>query len=154
DRRRKHAACMWRGQMANPELSTREVIGPGATAGVIGGMVMGMLMMLTAVAHGAAPLTPMKMIAGVFWGARVMQVGGLATLVGLTIHLSSSAAFGIAFASLVPRETRARVATALGGLFGVAIFLLMTFVVLRFTNGFMHAHVSRGPFLVAHLVYG
>jgi hypothetical protein len=83
-----------------------------------------------------------------------MEAGGLAALVGLAIHLASSAAFGIVFAAVIPRETRTGAATALGGLFGAALFLVMTFVVLRLTNSFMYQHVSRGPFFIAHLAYG
>jgi hypothetical protein len=140
--------------MANPELNGRDVFWPGALAGIVGGAAMGLFSMILSAHAGMGFFAPLKMMSATVFGSSAMTMGGSAIIVGLMIHMTMAAVSGIGLAALLPRETSGAVAAAVGGAFGLCIFLVMAFIGLRIVNHFMFEHINRRMFLMAHLIYG
>ncbi|MDQ3263568.1 MAG: hypothetical protein M3Y59_07915 [Myxococcota bacterium] len=110
--------------------------------------------MIAAAVQGPGFFAPLKMIAATVAGAGAMRGGVGMILLGLMLHMIMSVALGVIFAALVPARWSAGVLGAVGGLFGLAVFLVMTWLVLPWANPLMFQNVNLGIFFIAHLVFG
>ena len=137
----------------------------GVIAGLIGGIAMAMIMMIVTAVLGMGFLAPLYLIAATFhpaWAmAQGLQIAPL--LVGLMVHMVNSAVFGVIFAIVLRsifRRAVGVVAAAVAGMaWGILIFLVMTYGVLRLLDSAMaHAITTNGALLAwwiaSHLMYG
>jgi hypothetical protein len=131
------------------------IIEGGAIGGVLAGIAMALIAMVTASMMGAGFLAPMKLIAATFYGAPALEGGARVIMAGLGMHVVTSAIFGITFAFI----TRLALFTP-GGLlagstaFGVAIWALMTYFVLPAIDPVMRNHLAAAPWFIEHVVFG
>ena len=155
--------------MRHEPLVKRRLLGParyrppsqgvfegGSLAGIAAGFVMGVILIAYGAAAGAGPWYFFTMIASSVLGVAGL-VGGPGTIaVGIALHLAISAFWGILFASLVNPQTRADAALWEGVLFGVAVWAIMTFVVLPVVDPTMEPRVALLPaiWVFANAAYG
>ena len=139
------------------EASSRgkDIIGAGVVAGIIGGMLMAMIMMIATAAGGMGLLAPLRLIAATFYGNDAMTGGG-PLIVGLMIHMMNSMVFGVIFAWIAGRRLPAFQALMAGVAFGVAIWVVMTFGGLSMLNPMMRERVAMMPvaWFIAHAAFG
>ncbi len=133
----------------------REIIAPGILAGAVAAAVMALFAMIVAAATGNGFLRPMKLIAAVFLGGQAAMTGGAgAVILGLAIHMAFGIGFGLIFAALLPRDWNAGVELGAGLVYGVVVFLLMTYIVVPWSNPFMAVRIQHGWFFLYHLAFG
>jgi hypothetical protein len=137
----------------------------GVIAGLIGGIVMAMIMMIVTAALGMGFLTPVYLIAATFhrdW-AMTQGLSIVPLLVGLMIHMVNASIFGAIFAvllrSIFQRSIGVVAAAGAGMFWGLLIFLVMTYAVLpRLDPAMAHAITNNSALLiwwiVGHLMYG
>ncbi|MHB1846089.1 MAG: hypothetical protein ACYCWW_14785 [Deltaproteobacteria bacterium] len=141
---------------AGGQVRAREVVEAGILAGIIGGLLMAMWAMVSAAVQGMSFLAPIKLIGATFVGPSALG-GSVGILVwGLMLHLTVSAMWGILFASILRRETRGGTALLAGVAYGFVILLLMTWVVVPFTNQVMHDRIPMmwGSWIIEHVFFG
>jgi len=128
----------------------------GPVTGVIAGVIMAFVAMLTTAAQGLGFWLVPKMIAATFLGVDALVGGAGAIILGVIIHLIVSALFGLLFAFLTPRIISASSDFGLGIIYGVIIWAVMTFIILPIGNEVMRDRVALMPFawFVQHLVFG
>lgn len=142
--------------------SWRDVTRWGLLAGLIGGIVMAMFMMMVTALTGMGFLAPLYAIAATFNHAWAMTKGFDLTpiLVGLMLHMVNSAVFGLIFALLVarllPRALALPAATMAGMVWGLILLAVNQLIVLPSVDAPMVAATSSifGWWLVGHLMYG
>lgn len=137
----------------------------GVIAGIVAGAVMAMYAMIASATFlGQGFFTPMYGIASPLIGSEAMATSmrqGLyfnvgAALLGLIVHMMWSVGYGVVF-FLLARMTRLRGAQAIiaGVLYGIAVELVMSFVVLRLLGlGNMPGMIGLPSFTIEHLLYG
>ncbi|MHB1847361.1 MAG: hypothetical protein ACYCWW_21260 [Deltaproteobacteria bacterium] len=132
-----------------------ELASAGALAGLLGGLFLGLWMMIGSAVAGDGFWMPMKLIAGVFWGVDVLLMHGTAVAAGIVIHLVVSMFLGIVFALLVRRELPYGSAFVSAALYGIAVWLFMTYVIL-FLDPVMRERLllSSGNWFWVHLLFG
>jgi hypothetical protein len=131
-------------------------IGAAAIAGLIAGLVMAAVLMAHAALTPLGVWLPVRNISAVWYGVGA-YVGGAAVIVaGLLTHVVMSMAWGAVLGLFVGRQRTAGAAAGIGLLYGVAVWAIMTFLVLTWTNRDMYDRVMVHPWwwLGAHLVYG
>lgn len=136
-------------------MKNHPALASGAVSGIAGGVVMIAFVAIAAMTEGISPAQPLADIGETFIGAEALGVAAKVTL-GAILHLATSAAFGIVFAGIVPREFSTQCAMGLGA--GVALFAMgfMMSVVVPWVNpGFRAAsHLIGGSWVIAHVLYG
>lgn len=131
-----------------------------AAAGIVAGFIGGVLMALTAMIHAAAVgkgfWLPMKLVAGVFWGAAAPGGNIWMGIMGLLIHLAVASALGLGFGLFVSDRVDAPTALFTGVTYGVGIWLVMSFFVLPWANPVMMAPQleSMGWWFGYHIIFG
>ena len=135
--------------------TAKEIAGAGAAAGIIGGMLMAMAMMIATAAGGMGFLAPLRLIAATFFGQDAMTGAG-PLVVGLMVHMMNSIVFGLIFAALAGRRLPPLQAVMAGVAFGIAIWAAMTFMGLPLVNPMMRERVAMMPvpWFVAHVAFG
>lgn len=139
---------------------TKSAIGAGAAAGIIGGIGMGLVAMLVAMASTGtwfAFWDPMRLIAATFYGDAALIGGADVVFVGALTHMVVSAFWGVIFGLFVGRRNSAGGALLYGLVYGVAIWAVMTWIALPIFNETMLAHTPEsapGWWFFYHLVYG
>lgn len=130
---------------------------PGGTAaGLVAGLAMLLAAAIGSAAEGLGVGLPARLVAATWYGVPALVGGPLVIAVGIATHLAGAALLGIAFAGL-GRGRRARTAAGYGLVFGVAVWAVMTHVVLPLVNPVMRDRVvglTPGWWLVQHLVFG
>ncbi len=133
------------------------IVEAGIVAGVGGGVLMGIWLMLVTAAGGMGFLAPLKLIAATFYGQNAMTGGGVVALAGLVLHVIVSLVFGVIFAVLIIRAAPA-IGPSWGSaiLYGAVTWALMTFVVLPVVDPLMRSTVATMPlaWFAAHILYG
>ncbi len=130
-------------------MTTRKQTIPGWKDGVYAGLVasvaMGAVaMMLTALA-GLGFFAPLRLIASVLLGGAAMTgAGGI--VLGLLLHTTTAAAFGLFYALLFGRSNT----LATGAVYGLALWVLATVAAVPL----MAAPMPPLAFALAHLAYG
>jgi hypothetical protein len=132
----------------------REIVGAGAAGGLVAGLAMALVLMVSYAITGPGPLFPLQLIAATLWGHATFELGGGAAIAGLLIHLVVSAGWGVLFAAMLPRGATLAMTVALALIFSMGVFVIMTYLVLPWTNWIMWDAVAQGWFFLLHLVYG
>jgi hypothetical protein len=135
---------------------TRRMIGGGALAGAIGGLVISLLMLALRGVRGEDPWVGLKVAGYPFLHDRVLRPGfdGGAVLLGLADHLAVSAVWGILFALLA--FGLARWATVgFGAAWGLIAMFVMTYLVLPIA-GCLRVEESMpvGRSVLGHVAFG
>ena len=151
----------------------------GGVGGFIGGIVMGMFMMIQSAATGMGFWTPLEvcMASFVYRGeAHMMEqmmmmhpgmsmaepLNAVHLAVGGVLHLAFSVFVGAVFAAIlfllaraglsIVRSFAGYVAASIAG--AALLYLVMMYLVLPWANPLMCHQTPRGPFFIAHLIYG
>src|SRR5579883_1541316 len=137
------------------KTASGEVIGAGIIAGLIAGIILGGFAMAYASIVGAGVWTPMQEIAATFYGP-IALLKTSAAFWGVIIHLVVSALWGILFATIIPRRISPWEAYLGGLLFGIGVWIAMTFLVLPTVDPTMRARVALmpGTWFLLHLAFG
>jgi hypothetical protein len=117
------------GELAHRELTAlhRDLGGlltRGAVAGLTAGWAFILANMWFAASQGGPAVAPFLAISTVFHASAKPVVSPENVVVGLTLHLALSLAFGLGFAFLVPLLRRAGWLFAGGAAYGLALYLL------------------------------
>ncbi len=152
--------------VADTENAGRLVL-RGAVAGIVAGLVMMMFAMMYSLAVGKGFFTPGYHIASFVVGPQPMMsamesafyLAPGAFLLGAAIHMMTAAVYGLIFALIAWRlRLRGVGAVVIGMLYGLAIVVLMSLVVLplfpqpEMQN--MPAMFGWAPFTIEHGLYG
>ncbi len=139
-------------------FSLRDIV-LGALAGIIGGLAMGLVAMITAAAYGLNVWRPLEEIAGVFSPALMASADTLqlsAIIVGTLVHFGLSALLGVLFVVLyrgvfnLP-STMMAFPLAYGFIYGLVIWGVSGLI----TSGIsISARDFTPSFIVQHLVFG
>jgi hypothetical protein len=137
-------------------MKHHEVIAAGILSGVAGGITMMAVLVLAAAAQGIAPLHPLMVVGETFIGPEALDAVAAKVAFGAFVHVLTSAAFGVVFAGIVPRDFRMGCAMGLGA--GTALFamgFMMSTIVPWANPGFRAAsQVIGGSWVLAHAVFG
>lgn len=132
------------------------MLAAGVLSGVAGGAAMAAVVVIAAAATGIAPLQPLAAIGETFVGPEALEGTAAKVALGALVHLAVSAAFGVVFAAVVPRDLPTGCAMGLGA--GGALFAMgfMMSVMVPWANpGFAAAaQVMGGSWVIAHAVFG
>ena len=162
------------------EAVSGRLFGVGAIGGLAGGLGMAMWQMIYSASRGDGFWTPLNvcMASFVYRADARMMVGDMMMhpgmsmnepvqashlAVGAALHLAFSAVVGIAFALVLLELSRAGlgrvlesyvayVAASIAG--GAILYFVMWYLVLPWANTEFKELALKGPFFVAHLVYG
>ena len=136
-------------------------VGQGAIAGLIGGaFFLAFQMLAAAVTMGAAwAAFPLRMIAGILLGPGAIDPGSpiaVVSIAGGLTHATLAAAFGVLYASIVPRRAR-RSATAMVAravAYGIGLWIVNVYAI-AFWAGWPWFLERTTPLvqLVAHALY-
>ena len=107
-------------QPREPLPATGPNFAGGIAAGLIAGVVMALVAMFRSLSLDAGFWFPMKQIAAFFFGVDALIGGGGVIFVGVVIHLTLSAIFGVIFGALGGAQTSSGLAFLWGLLFGVS----------------------------------
>lgn len=132
---------------------TADILPSGIVAGLLGGILMALWLMLAAAAAGDGLLRPLRLIGATFTGERGLQ-GGQAAIAGGLLHLVVAMAWGIAFAIVVRGVSSPGRMLGAAVAFAVGVFVVMHLLVAPVLNPLLIRGVSPLRWFVAHLVYG
>jgi hypothetical protein len=170
----EHAAAHHR------ETVSGRVVGIGALGGIAGGLGMAMWQMLYSAGRGDGFWTPLNvcMASFVYRGDARMMVDDMMMHPGMSmnepvqashlaggagLHFAFSAVLGVAFALVLWELARTGLAAILSNYAGyvaasvaggIIVYLVMWYLVLPWANAPFNDLALRGPFFVAHIVYG
>ncbi len=134
--------------------SPRGIVGPGSIAGLIGAAVMAIIWCSVAAFYGGGFWAPMIGIGATYLGVDWTAVPIWAAVLGVGTHLFIGAVFGVLFAAL-SRNLRTTGALIAGGLvYGAAVFLFMTYLVMPWADPVLYVALNKGAFFLYHLAYG
>lgn len=136
--------------------STRAVWLGGVETGVVAGIAMAMVTMLTSYFMGTGFLTPLLLISATFFGQAALAGGVGVIAAGVVLHMMNSAVFGVIFAYITRQASSGGTYLWAGLAFGIAIWAMITFAVLPVADPIMRQHVAMTPipWFVNHLVFG
>ena len=139
-----------------PPRRSREIVAGGALSGIVAGLAMAAAAMAYAVTLGLEPFFPAKQIAAALFGVSALIGGAPVVLAGLLVRAAYSAALGILFALAISGRTHGATAFAAGVAYGVALWAVMTLVVLPAVNPVMLGQIELIPvaWFVYHLIFG
>lgn len=134
----------------------REIVGAGVTAGIAGGGAMAAFLLVWSAWRGPSALAAVQAMGGLFYGRGAVGGGGGPIFWGLAIHFAVSVALGVLFAAVVHRQTDPLAAVTGGLLYGLAVWAVMTFVVVPIVDPALREFVSDRMFgwLAAHVPFG
>lgn len=130
------------------------------SAGIAGGLFAGAVMMafaaVAAASGGLPPSRPLELVAATFAGRAALEGGVTVLLAGALLWAAVSAALGLLYAGVVPRDFPFASAALLG--LGYSFFLvgIMMSVVLPRVNPVMRAEMPAmgGAWVLAYGVFG
>ena len=130
----------------------------GAEAGVIGGLLMAAFLMVYAAVVLGNVMAPVFMWAATLGGPATVSGAGATgpILWGVLVHLFTSAALGAIFGVMVGSRISTGSTLIWGAVYGLAVLLVMTFLVLPWANLTMYVGVQQltGAWVIAHIVFG
>ncbi len=116
------------------------------------GVPMAFFAMLHAALVGQGALWPLHRVAEAALGAGAPTVGN--AVVGALVHLAVAAVWGVLFVALVPRGAPYAAAALMGLIFGLVVFLVMTWLVLPQVQPAFLLAVPGWVFFAYHLLFG
>jgi small-conductance mechanosensitive channel len=136
-------------------------IGEGIGFALIAGAIFTAVWIIAAAATGQSPLSPIRTIASVFFGASAFDFGAgtailAAALVGVVLSAIFGAIYGLINARL-PLEAHTNVGTqaVIGLVFGAALWLVMVQIIARFAfPSYLEETNQLGQFLLHTLFFG
>jgi hypothetical protein len=128
----------------------------GAVAGMVAGIIMAMVSMVTNYFTGAGFFLSVKLIAATFLGVDSIIGGAFAIMLGMILHLVTSAMWGVVFAFITAKVKSLVGLFASAILFSVFVWAAMTFVSLPILNEVMSERVDMIPvqWFINHLIFG
>ena len=136
---------------ANREISAGDAAIDGLVSGVLAGLVMAAILVLTGMISGVKPLDTLALFA---------PDAGSGPLVGLLAHLAVSgiygALFGMGYAALLRRRDYnppAWLHVVIGGAYGLLLFLAAWLVLLPATGSQMQ-QIPSLSLVIGHIVFG
>lgn len=147
-----------------PRMSWGAIAVWGAAGGLLGGVAMMLLMMVAAAARGHSLFQPLYLIAATFhpsW-ASLSGVAALPILAGIVAYLVIAVILGAVFALvwrfIVPQPLTAAATVIAGMIWGVAVYIVMSFAVLPVVDEPLARAVLAPTLLVwwllGHLIFG
>ena len=142
------------------ELSVRVSAGARLAAGIVAGVIGGLLLIGTIVIYanvtGAGWDTPLKALGAFVYGLESYITGPVPMLAGALIQLGFSIVVGIIFALFVSRATSVIATMIVGMLVGLAVWVAMDLAVLPFWNPTMASRMALMPiaYLAGHVLFG
>ena len=136
-------------------MKHHEVLAAGILSGIAAGIAMMAVGMIAAATQDVPLLYPLQIVGESFVGPEAL--GGVAKVAfGSLVHLLTSAALGIVFAAIVPREFGTTCAMGLGtGITLFAMGVMMSTLVPWANPGFRGAFQAiGGSWVLAHAVFG
>lgn len=135
-------------------LDTKDAVGGGVSAGMVGGLVLWIFLMILTAASGGSIWSVTKGAAAPFLEATSPGFELGPVLLGTLLHFAISAAWGATFGVLAYGLGRgATVAAGLG--WGLVVWLVMYYVVLPLAGlGAVVAATPAFMAILAHLVFG
>lgn len=133
----------------------REIVLAGAVAGAAAGAAMAVFFMLLGSWLGMGWLGIPQGIGALFYGSGAMGRGPPAFW-GLAVHFAVSVGLGVLFAAIVPRNA-SPLGSVMGGiLYAIAVWAVMTWVVIRMLDRPLADLVDHMPFgwLSANVIFG
>jgi hypothetical protein len=126
----------------------------GATSGLLGGAVMALFLMLAAGVAGTPWLQPLAAIGTTFVGAEAPGAGAAAW--GAALHALTSAALGLGFAAIFPRDLPPVSAAVVGAGYAFLAMAIMASLVVPLVNPAFAAAAqpAGGAWVVAHALFG
>jgi hypothetical protein len=137
------------------EISTAELAYAGMVAGLVAGFMVITLAMLMAIMIGEEAWSPFKMISVTVLDETWMDRQGfqvLAIVIGLGLHFGVATTLGIVFAVWGGRQDYIP-AVGWGVVYGLAVWLVMQFIVFPVVNPVM-AKVAYIPIALLHAIFG
>ncbi len=131
-------------------------LGGGIVAGIIGGAVLAIVLLVGAVASGQDIWLGMKGAAAPFLGERAMQPGfdPGAVALGVLAHFAVSIVWGVLFAAVAYGASKA-VTVFAGLVWGVVVWFGMYYVVLPIAGlSQMAQETPLGMAILTHLIFG
>jgi hypothetical protein len=128
----------------------------GGIAGLVGGVVLGLLVVLLLRWQDGYAWVAFKLPAAPFVGVRVFapSFDPAAVALGSVLHLATSAAWGALFGVLALGLRRVHTVIA-GALFGVLVWIAMFYLVLPLAGvGWLGAQVPVGLAILEHVLFG
>lgn len=150
---------------ANPELfnasihsehSAKSIWLGGAISGIVSGIAMAMVGMVTTYFLGMGLWLPVKLIAATVLGENALTSSASAILLGMAIHIMMSAILGVIFAFLTVKIKKMQVIMLWGVAFGIAVWAVMTYLVLPIVDPVMKIHLTQIPtsWFINHVFFG
>ncbi|MBI4200808.1 MAG: hypothetical protein HY531_00790 [Chloroflexi bacterium] len=134
------------------ERSAGYFIRGGIAAGVIAGMVMAMFVMVVTVVSGHGLFAVPEMIGQTFLRDRQ---GPVVVLLGIMGHMMNSAVFGLVWGLVWSKVAKTGVVAVLGGMvYGILIWLVMTYGVVRALDSAVPGPISPVLWILAHVMFG
>ncbi|MGH9718425.1 MAG: hypothetical protein ACRD4R_17080 [Candidatus Acidiferrales bacterium] len=142
--------------VTRPPINWTSVIVGGFFAGVIGGILMGVAATLWSGAAGLGASTPWEAIAATFYGPLAFVGAAGVTTIGVLLHLSFAAGFGVVFSVLAAKFRHPVKLFFWGILYGTAVWALMTWVFVPNFDATLGARLTMIPVMwfFLHWIYG
>lgn len=131
----------------------RDALLPGAIAGTLGALSMAVLACALSGVFLGEPWRPLQLVAGVFFRSHGGS-GLLGALAGLLVHLSVAGGVATSFAFLLPRGGTAVASLGLAALYVLALWPVMTLLVLPFAAPPLASAGYSAILLLLHLLFG
>lgn len=136
-------------------MKHHEVLAAGILSGIAAGIAMMVVIMIAAATQDVPPLHPLRAIGESFVGPQALD-GVAKVAFGAFVHVMTSAALGIVFSAIAPREFGTTCAMGLG--MGFALFamgVMMSTIVPRVNPGLRgELQVMGGSCVLAQAVFG
>ncbi len=130
----------------------RDVVLPGALAGMLGATIMVALALPLGVITHRDPWYAARLAGGVFF--REAPSGTLAALLGLAVHMAVAGGLATLFAMLLPRGGTGTAALMLGVLMGLVLQTVMPALVVPWASPPLDRAAPHGALLLLHLAFG
>lgn len=145
---------------AGPRFADRprrgEILLAGGAAGVAGGIVMILWMILAAVVDDRGPLSALEPIGLTFLGDSAVEGTPLVTVWGIFLHLAVAAAFGVLFTAMLGPGFPFGSAFIIGVGYAWVILSVAASLVLPVVNPTLRDHMPAlgGAWVIASALYG
>jgi hypothetical protein len=129
-----------------------EIIAPGIAGGFVAGLAMGVVALVHAAAVGLGFTWPLHRVASALLGLAAQGPGS--ALLGTGLHFLVAAVWGVLYVAIVPRGVPYGRAAAMGLLFGMVVFVVMTWLVLPWADDALFHSVPNFVLFLYHLLFG